>query len=304
MPRPDKRPLLAYMQIQERADREIMYVLKRSGSRIERELVKLEAKQGIGAAIRRDQLRMHQVAIHREIARLWRLMGSQVKAWRNEAAAAAIETSFVYEQMLWNAALSQRDVNILKASAKVQARRAVDVVETRILGYSKIPLSERVYKSRQLASGQIDRIINNALARGVSARELAEEVRPHIRMDTAGGVRYAAMRLARTELNNAFHATAVRHAIQSPAIAGMKWHLSGSHPKPDECDEYAADTHFSGGEPGVFKPKDVPAKPHPQCLCFVTPVTISLDEFKEQYKAGAYDNAIDAILKDGGMTFS
>jgi hypothetical protein len=297
-PRTDRRPLLAYLKVQEQFEREMLYVLQRSASRIERELRSMERKSGIGAEIRRSQLRSTKAAINREVASLWRLMGSEVNARRAEAAAAAVENMFTYERMLWRSVMDQRDVDTLLRSAKRQAARSVDVVETRMLGYSRIPLSERVYKSQKLLSGQVDRLVDHALARGVSAKELADDVRAFIKPTTPGGVRYAAMRLGRTEINNAFHATQVRQAIRSPAIEGMKWNLSGSHPKPDECNDYAD----HGGD-GVWLPAEVPAKPHPMCLCYMTPVTVPREQFIMDFESGRYDEVIDQMMNEGSMTF-
>lgn len=291
----DKRPLLSYLKVQEHHEREMMFTLKRSVARMERELVKLEHKPGIGAQVRRNQIRATMGAIHREIASYWRLAGSEIKAGRAEAAATAAESMFTYERDLWGMVKSKTDVDTLLRASKVQAARTVEVVETRMLGYSRIPLSQRVYKSQQLITGQIDRVVDHALARGSSARELAADVRQFIRMDTPGGPRYAAMRLARTELNNAFHATQVRSAVQAPWVEGMRWNLSGSHPRPDECNEYA--------DIGVYAPDEVPAKPHPNCLCYMTPEVVSRKQFIAQFEAGEYDQVIDKIMRDGGMNF-
>jgi len=299
MPRPDRRPLLAYLRVQERGERELMYVMKRSVASIDRELDRIARKPGIGAEIRRSQLRANQAALHREIAKAWKAAGATIMEHRSLAAAEAVETSFIYERMLWRAVMDPKDVDTLLRAAKAQAARGVDVVETRVLGYSRIPLSERVYRSQKLISGQIDRIIDHALARGSSAKELADAVRPHIKIGTRGGVDYAARRLGRTELANAFHATSVRQAIRSPAIEGMKWNLSGSHPKPDECNDYAD----HGGD-GIWLPHEVPAKPHPQCLCYLTPVTVPREQFIRDFESGAYDDVIDTIMREGGMSFT
>lgn len=293
--------MLAYLRVQERHERELLFALKRSASRIDRELRALERKSGIGAAVRRDQLRLSKAAIQREIASLWRLLGSQVEASRAEAAAAAVKTMHTYDAVLLRAVMSQAEMDLLLRGLLLQAERGVSVVETRVLGMSRISLSDRVWRSRVLVSGQLDRVIDNALARGVSARELADDVRAFVNPNTKGGVRYAANRLARTEINNAFHGTQIRQAQQVPWITGMQWQLSGSHPRPDECDTYANESHYDGGDAGVFLPAEVPAKPHPNCLCFTTPVVPDRSTFISQYQAGAYDSFIDEVMRTGGV---
>jgi hypothetical protein len=96
------------------------------------------------------------------------------------------------------------------------------------------------------------------------------------------------MRLGRTEVNNAFHASSVKQYRETPWVEKCKWHLSGSHPKPDLCNEYAE----NNGN-GVWAVDDVPAKPHPNCLCYVTPINTDLNKFVKNFKAGQYDSYID-----------
>ena len=294
----DKRPLLSYLKVQKQYEQRLLFTLRRTSSRINAQLKDLENRVGIGAAVRRDQLRMAQAEIQREIGALWRLMGSELEAARADAASAAVKTMFVYDDMLLRATMSAADRDYLMRSLVAQARGQVDVVQSRLLGYSRITLSDRVYKSQKLVSGQIDRLVDSALARGLSARELAAEVRSFIKPDVRGGVRYAAMRLGWTELNNAFHATAVRHSATMPWVTGVQWHLSGSHPRPDECNDYAA----HNGD-GVWEPKDVPPKPHPNCLCYTTSVTVERDEFISRYEAGEYDRYVDRMMAGETIRF-
>lgn len=299
----DKRPLLAYLRVQERYEAELLHTLRRSVSTIDKEIAALERRSGIGAAVRAEQLRGTKVALHREIAALWKLMGSNIEARRADAAAAAVRATNVYEQMLLRAVMSQRDIDTLLRSAIAQAERGVDHAVSRLMGYSRIPLSDRVYRSQALVTGQIDRIINDSLAKGRSAKELGDAVKKFINPNTPGGVKYAAQRLGRTELNNAFHATQVRYAAQTPWITGMKWNLSGSHGRPDDCNDYAESEQYDGGGPGVFLPNDVPSKPHPQCLCYMTPTTVERDEFISRFESGSYDSYIDQMMAGGAVRF-
>jgi hypothetical protein len=128
-------------------------------------------------------------------------------------------------------------------------------------------LSTRVYTNAALASGRIETIVRAGVIRGFSAREIAQDVKKYIHPGTPGGASYAAMRLGRTELNNAFHEQAKVEAIR-PWVTGAKWNRSKSHPKRDRCDEYAE--HDEGLGVGVWDKNRIPNKPHPQCLCFIT----------------------------------
>lgn len=72
---------------------------------------------------------------------------------------------------------------------------------------------------------------------------------------------YDAMRLARTEVSRA-HARAFQNAANlNPYVVGLNWNLSGSHKKPDICDDLAA------GSP--YPLDNLPTMPaHPHDLCY------------------------------------
>jgi len=172
-----------------------------------------------------------------------------------------------------------------------QARAGIDsFIARRENNYT---LSQRVYRNRALSQGHVEKAINNGLLLGKSAREMAKDVKRFIDPSTPGGASYAAMRLGRTEIQNAFHFNAVKQYQESPWVERVLWTLSGSHPEPDECNEYAESVHFNGGRAGEFRPDDLPAKPHPQCLCYTDPVAIDLDEYAKRFHAGEYDDYID-----------
>jgi hypothetical protein len=159
-----------------------------------------------------------------------------------------------------------------------------------------ISLRQNVYHGGQRSILQLEKLIDSALLTGSSATEIAKIAYDFIRPEVPGGASSAAMRLGRTELNNAFHRETINHWSLNPFVTGMKWNLSSSHPEGDVCDELAHDTHYSGGDPGVFKQGDVPGKPHPQCFCYIIPVTISDDELVRNFKAGKYDSWTESQL--------
>ena len=299
-PGTDRRPLLAYLRVQRDREREMIAILQRTSQRINRELAYLANRPGIGAQIRREQLLLTQVAINREISTMWEGLGRVILAGRADAVAAAAEHAL--SPQLLRSVMPAADADYLVRAAIAQAREGVATVEARAT-LSRIPLAESVYRNRELTNGRIDRIVDEALARGASARELANDVRRFVRPDVRGGIKYAALRLGRTELNNAFHAQQVVSGVQTPWTTGLRWNLSGSHPKPDECNEYADEVHEKGRPAGVFAPGDVPPKPHPNCLCFTTPETVSRDAFVDAYASGAYDDFVDTLMRNGAMTF-
>lgn len=175
-----------------------------------------------------------------------------------------------------------KERNAWQASFVESAQHSIGAMVTRITE-SKIPLSKRVYKTSAFSSGLLDRRINSALARGASAKELASSVKDMIKPDTPGGVSYAAMRLARSEINNAFHVMSIHAAEKFPWTQEVEWHLSKVHvPQGCKCEEYARQKIF---------PKDaVPLKPHPQCMCYIVPKTMGWNDFAQQLQTGGFDD--------------
>jgi hypothetical protein len=92
------------------------------------------------------------------------------------------------------------------------------------------------------------------------------------------------MRLARTELQNAFHAGQIEAMKATPGLLGSQWKLSGSHSEPDECNFYAEENRFELGR-GVFPVSKIPLKPHPNCLCYMVAVHKPEDEFLTEMAA-------------------
>lgn len=269
--KPDRTPLIRFLKVQEQWETPILYELKRAASDIDRELRKLAGKPGVGAEMRRVQYLEAKKQILARTEPIWEKIGSTVEASRAKAAAAAIETTIPRAAILANVPhMTKKLLDTYQRSAIQSAQSNIAANIARLQGGSYVPLSQRVYKTQALANGYVDKMIQSALARGSSASELATMAKQFISPDVKGGISYAATRLGRTEINNAFHATSVAEAIRNPYIIGMEWHLSESHPGEDECNDY-------DGE--VFDPADVPRKPHPNCLCYTTAVTPDPDDF-------------------------
>jgi hypothetical protein len=283
--------LSAYARIQKAADTEVLTALRQASTDINRMLRALEAQRGIGAAVRHEQLQTVKRALLREQALIFRRLGSVIAARRIEAAEKAIILNGHIDAVLFAAAGRSGVATALTRSLVAGLESTIEVVTARMT-QSRFPLSQRVYRSELWLRGQLEHKINSALARGLGPHEFAKEARDWISPNTPGGVRYASLRLARTEINNAFHAVAVNNSAEKPWVSGVKWNLSRSHPKADLCDAIAGDDGNGMGE-GVFPPKDVPRKPHPQCFCFVTPVVIDEDEFIDQLVAGTYDGYLN-----------
>lgn len=180
--------------------------------------------------------------------------------------------------------------NVTGNTFNIAARNSVFNVTSRLK--NGIDLSKLVYRNEALANGKVAATINRGLILNRSAKEIADTVRKYIHPNVPGGQSYAAMRLGRTEINNAFHQTTIDAAKNEPWVEGFKWNLSASHSHPDPCNDYATQDDDDLGS-GVFKRSNVPAKPHPQCLCYITAITVDIDVFINNLVGGKYNKWIN-----------
>lgn len=280
-------------------DRETIRLLRVMLDDLDGQLRRLADREGAGAAVRRVQLASTRLAIASRISETWRGLGNAVEANAARAAAEAARANAGWDaDFLARLGFSRAAAAEFAAGAEAAAADAVQRALNRRFdtsGTTNRALSGRVYDSSNLANRLVQRRIESALGRGLSNRELAREIRGLIRPDVRGGVSYAARRLARTEINNSFHYSQIQNAMGKPWVTGLRWNLSSSHPKPDTCDSLSQ-TGSPGLEPGVYRPQDAPQKPHPQCLCFLEPVTMNPAEFERRLRAGEFESWTNSNL--------
>lgn len=140
-------------------------------------------------------------------------------------------------------------------------------------------LSDAIWDTAEATRDSIDRLLSYYISDGASAVDLAAVLETYLTVGEKGrtttkpygrkGI-YSALRLARTEITAAAGRAMINASRVNPYIDGIKWNLSPSHPKTDNCDNNAA----GGDGQGVYGPDSVPGYPdHPHCLCYLTPVT-------------------------------
>jgi hypothetical protein len=243
---------------------------------------------GIGAAVRRAQYIQQRSVIGDAIRTLWGDNISPTLMKRIEQSTDVLVDSNKTLLKFLTRAASGRATELAN-SLYTSELNTWKLLQTRLM--NRIDLSPSVYRNQALMSGKIDDVVNSGILNGRSAAEIAKDVRQYINPRVMGGVRYSAMRLGRTELNNAAHGMAKSLYADSPYVEAVKWYLSGSHPRPDECNAFADDDSHGLGS-GVFPPDDVPDKPHPQCFCFIAPITPTPKQFIDKLLAGDYNNRI------------
>lgn len=276
-----RQPLMEYLRVQLSTDRELNRVLelaaRQSSARIRRLEVTARGEPGIGARVRIAQLQEVLAEVARIQSDTWVTgIGPIIERSFPKAQAAAARSFRVIEDVL-RASVGEGRAERLIESFRQPATQGLELDRAR----RSRALSTRVYKNAALSSGAVERAIRAGIIQGLSAKELADNVKKYISPRTPGGVAYAAHRLARTELNNAFH-EAQKIEGAAPWVRGMVWNLSNSHPtgKPDRCDVYANSDRYDLGK-GVFPVEELPDKPHPNCLCFMTHQTVSESEMED-----------------------
>lgn len=269
-------------------DRQVLALLRATRKRVEAILADLpQGKQ----EVRRAQLENTRARLLAEQAELFERMGDVVAARRARAASRSARLSAAADAALLSLVGKGEQAQYLYDRALDVSQRSIDAALQR-MKFSALPLSRRIYNTNVWMAGRLGKLINETLASGINAREFARRARDWFNPNTPGGVRYAAMRLARTEINNAFHSMSAQKYAETPWITEVEWNLSKSHPKPDECDEYAKQS--------PYKSDETPARPHPQCMCYITPKSIDEDEFVENFLKGDYDEYLDRELEKNG----
>ncbi|WPH57961.1 minor capsid protein [Gordonia phage LuckyLeo] len=270
-----------------RIDREFNTVLNRAlveaAEDVELAIEELYGKTTLSSTVRRAQLTGAQGVISQTLHALFLATGGLIGKYRERAATESVKAANIWDEEILKAIIPDAAKRrVFKTSLEVTASRNVDATIKRVTG-DQVTLSRRVYRSEALARGQIDRVINSGLAKGDSAAELARKAKAFIHPSTPGGASFAAKRLGRTEINNAFHAQAIATNQSRPWVSQVRWHLSGSHtPRPgDPCERYHRQ--------GVFPVGSTPKKPHPQCLCYITPEVPPIEVILQQYESGMYD---------------
>lgn len=233
-------------------------------------------RSGIGGTVRVRQLQQAMSGMGQLNRSLWSRIGALVRGGIADAADLSAEQAVRRVGRLGMPAARRRAFeDLVFYDAK---RAAEDIINHRKFGFK---LADRIYRNGQASTLRVGQLIDQALAQQLSAREIAGQVGAFFSPEVPGGTSYAAMRLARTEINNAHHDTTVSLTKDQPWVQGFEWHLSGSHPKPDPCDDLA--------DRSPYKPDDVPSKPHPQCLCYLEIIQPDRSTFLRNLASGKYD---------------
>lgn len=262
--------------------RQLSRILKDAAAEAEARVLALTGG-GVSDVVGRLQARAITDQLQAVSTQMWSGTGRIIQAGIYQQAALSVDQAMDLELLGGMPGLAGMQ---LGQALHFEAAQVVeDIISRRTDGFT---LAERIYANGKVSTKQVGDIVERALAQQLSAKQLAAKVKGFYSPTVPGGASYASMRLARTEINNAHHTTTVRMAQDKPWVTGFKWNLSGSHTKPDECNEYAERNVGLGV--GVFNKEDVPSKPHPQCLCYLTHIQDEDDVFVNKMVGGEYDD--------------
>lgn len=282
-PQPSSPEFLPYRKVQKATEQELRRILESTAKAIEQRIATL--RPGVGGQVREAQLRVVLAAVRRLLRAMWVGRINPLMARAIEDALKAGDDAVEALTRVAYAALPEQPAEMLVASLRATAQSGLKSDAARKVRV----LSTRVYRQRALDDGRVEQVIRSGLIAGLSARELATDVRRYVSPTAPGGSSYAAFRLARTEINNALHERQIEGA-KRPGVKAVQWNLSGSHKVPDECNVYAVHKPYS--------PDEVPDKPHPNCFCYLTYVMEEPEDFRKKLESGEYDDEIDRRTRE------
>lgn len=145
-------------------------------------------------------------------------------------------------------------------------------------------LSDRIWSTSQKVNRSLGQIAIEGLKEGKHPVEVAKRMQRYVKagkktvvteypnmMERIGdmlpdNLSYEALRLARTEMADAYGQAEKRTAEEAPFSKGIKWSLSNAGVACDVCKENAERVTELGV--GVYRVEDLPKYPaHPNCLC-------------------------------------
>lgn len=160
-----------------------------------------------------------------------------------------------------------------------------------------LKISDRVWRTGEKVRNKVMQLVEDAVVRGEDARVTAKKIQQYMqpgiakahkaevakRLGISKDVSYQAMRLTRTEMNNAFYEGMVAANHSSPGYQGIYWRLSAQHVIPDICTDMANDMSY--GKLGFYPKDKEPVRPHPQCMCTPIPAYENPKQFVQRLKS-------------------
>ena len=311
----------AFLRLEQKLEREYTQINNKLMDKINRLAVDYSTADGV---LNKTQIRQ----INREIDSITAWFQSETKDWldtnivksaniaiegQDKAAEyyvrSLMEQSATAERQILQRALQAEDGILLKVEYGRGLARAVRDKVWNLRWKDGYTLSDRIWNLHDIANKNLKSMIQQGVNQGKSAVDIAKEIEKYLEVSGPawttgikpsvtgkGSVKYNALRLARSETQNAYRRAQKLSAQESDIVKGIKWTLSSNHPvyPPsyeyegyNEICNYLAEHNHQDLGAGVFKPDDIPITPHPQCMCHWLDVLYEGDKFinilKEKY---------------------
>lgn len=216
----------------------------------------------------------------------------------------ADKNDYLLETIMSSAGLSKDEILVYKS----RNREALAAFQKRKV--NGMGLSDRVWNLTDQFKSELELALDVGIGEGRSAQQISRDVRQYLNQpdklfrrvrDKHGNLQLSkaakayhpgqgvyrssyknALRMSRTEVNMAYHASDYENWLNDPLVIGIEIVLSNNHtlngkPFVDICDA------LKGRYPKTFKFTGW----HPQCRCVAVPVTPSKEEVIEYTKAQA-----------------
>ena len=223
---------------------------------------------------------------------------------KDEWELSADKNDYLLETILASTGLSQNEISAYKP----RNREALAAFQQRKV--NGMGLSDRVWNLADQFKSELEMALDVGIGKGRSAQQISRDVRGYLNQpdklfrrvrDQHGNLKLSkaakayhpgqgvyrssyknALRMSRTEVNMAYHASDYENWLNDPLVIGIEIILSNNHtlngkPFVDICDA------LKGKYPKTFKFTGW----HPQCRCVAIPVTPSKEEVIEYAKAQA-----------------
>jgi hypothetical protein len=160
-----------------------------------------------------------------------------------------------------------------------ETNKSFDLVIDYAWGKKKTTLSKKIHNANQRSRKGIINILKYYQDNNINdPRILSKDLEGYLKRNTLVSKRlkklipglpkdcsYEALRVARSEINQAFTQNLYNVSQQTYGYEGIYWVLSSRHPEFDICTIYANTKRF--GKKGFFPKGKEPRVPHPNCIC-------------------------------------
>jgi hypothetical protein len=153
--------------------------------------------------------------------------------------------------------------------------------------------SERVWQTGADYQIQIKRLLASGTAQGRGTAKIARDLGDYVKKGRASlpkgyteakfgdvvvkNVDYRALRVVRTELGTSMQEAAIEQSWSNPAATQLfNWVRINTQVHECVCPDLAAGSPYKAPGAPLDRP-DVPARPHPNCMCQIRPILMDLD---------------------------